>query len=324
MSWQQSSAASSAEALIASWLKAQRIPSDLADSYATSLVHLGYDDLQVYATACCSGLHRKIVKFVTLNPALHACLPCFVQSLAEDTTEEELVSAGIKPGHAKRISKQLESQNHSGGRVITTRSTAPLSSTSSHTDTSRAIIRCRRCQVICVDEHGQESTFWVEPGHEGDVQISTNTAVNNTATTHLLQQVSSIPSRTPVSVASAASSLAMTQSADSKVSSVSDDAVANIGNSMDRMRQVSSSSLNAALKQQQNKPKVFGNHMHIDSMESVAMLDSNALQHSLNTSNAVLESSGRSCDLGHNNSLHIAVGDPLEWDVHDVITWLQV
>eukprot|EP00953_Heterococcus_sp_UTEX-ZZ885_P029947 15854-Heterococcus_DN1.PRE.2 len=113
MSWQQSSAASSAEALIASWLKAQRIPSDLADSYATSLVHLGYDDLQ---------------------------------SLAEDTTEEELVSAGIKPGHAKRISKQLESQNHSGGRVSTTRSTAPLSSASSHTDTSRAIIRCRRCQ----------------------------------------------------------------------------------------------------------------------------------------------------------------------------------
>jgi hypothetical protein len=252
---------------------------------------------------------------------MHVAL--FVQSLAEDTTEEELVSAGMKPGHAKRISKQLESQNHAGVRVSTTRSTAPLSSTSSHTDTSRAIIRCRRCQVICVDEHGQESTFWVEPGHEGDVQISTNTAVNNSVTTtHQQQQVSSIPSRTPVSVASA-SSLAMTQSADSKVSSVSDDAAIS---GMDRLRQVSSSSLNAALQQQQNRPKVFGNQMHIDSMESVAIHDDNTLQHSLNTSNAVLESSGRSCDVGHNNNsgLHIAVGDPLEWDIHDVITWLQV
>jgi hypothetical protein len=256
---------------------------------------------QFPAVKCIKISHvRYIEPYATCNAAL------LLQSLAEDTTEEELVSAGLKPGHAKRISKQLESQNHAGGRVSTTRSTAPLSSTSSHTDTSRAIIRCRRCQVICVDEHGQESTFWVEPGHEGDVQISTNTAVNTA--TH--QQVSSMASRTPVSIASA-SSLAMTHSAESKVSSVSDDAA--VG-SMDRMRQVSSSSQQ---QQPQSQPKAFGSHMHMDSMESVTI-------HDTYTSNAVLESSGRSCDVGGANSLHIAVGDPLEWDIHDVITWLQV
>ncbi|CAM9151007.1 unnamed protein product [Chrysoparadoxa australica] len=81
-----------------------------------------------------------------------------VPALAEDLEAEDLRNADVRPGHARRMLRALGSEGRDRGGTGVNKAGGVQE------------IRCRRCRVVCVDEEGRESSFYLEP--QGVVQAS--------------------------------------------------------------------------------------------------------------------------------------------------------
>jgi serine/threonine protein kinase len=80
-------------------------------------------------------------------------------SLIHDIAEADLQGIGMKPGHIRRLLRVLSDE-----RGMDKKEPHPVSSYAHPPQ----VLRCMRCTVICVDDEGQERTFHIEPGHEGE------------------------------------------------------------------------------------------------------------------------------------------------------------
>ncbi|CAM9163115.1 unnamed protein product, partial [Phaeothamnion confervicola] len=114
---------------MAAWLRSLRIPFDLADDYARALAAMGFDD---------------------------------VASLVNDCAEGELESAGLKPGHARRVARALQ-ELHPGGAL----GLSFLNGGGNGNGTDGSTVRCRSCTVMCVDEDGRERSLFFQPDGAG-------------------------------------------------------------------------------------------------------------------------------------------------------------